>query len=109
LDIEALDFVDHFIGWSLRDLIMKIEPRTNPGHQLFHLVDATWNGNGYHLAFSPNVEAEARAMMMALIPFMTHFYKDTALKWFSASAQRRALGALWDPEKDALRLSTTKQ
>jgi hypothetical protein len=45
-DIEALDFVDHVIGWSLRDLIMKIESRTNPGHQLFHLVDATWNGNG---------------------------------------------------------------
>jgi hypothetical protein len=104
-DIEALDFVDHVIGWSLRDLIMKIESRTNPGNQLFHLVDATWNGNGYHFAFFPNVEAEARAMMMALIPFMTHFYKDTALKWFSASAQRRALGALWDPEKGCVKTS----
>jgi hypothetical protein len=102
-DIEALDFVDHIIGWLLRDLIMKIESRTNTGHPLFHLVDATWNGNGYHFAFFPNVETEARAMMMALIPFMTSFYKDTALKWFLASAQRRALGALWDPEKGCVK------
>jgi hypothetical protein len=110
-DIEALNFVEHVIGWSLRDLIMKIESHTNPGHQLFYLVDTTWNGNGYHFAFFPNVEAEARAMMMALIPFMTHFYKDTALKWFSASAQHRALGGLWDPEKGCvkLRLLMTKQ
>jgi hypothetical protein len=86
-DISVLDFVDPVIGLSLRDLVMKIESRFKPGQKLFHIVDETWNGNGYHFAFFPNVEAEARTMIMALILFLVHYYKETAVKWFSASAQ----------------------
>jgi hypothetical protein len=102
-DISALDFVDAQIGRSLRDLVMKIESRQHPGQQLFHVVDETWNQNGFHFAFFPNVEAEARAMMMSLIPFLVHHYKDTAIKWFSSSAQRRAHGAEWDPVKGCVK------
>jgi hypothetical protein len=39
---------------------MKIESRQQPGQQLFHSVDETWNHNGYNFAFFPNVEAEAK-------------------------------------------------
>jgi hypothetical protein len=37
--------------------------------------------------------------MMELIPFLVHYYKETSAKWFLASAQSRALGAVWDPKK----------
>jgi hypothetical protein len=98
-DISALDFVDPIIGCSLQNLIMKIESRQTPGQQLFHFVDETWNHNGFHFAFFPNVEAEARSMMMALIPFLVHHYHATAVKWFSSVAQTHAHGSEWDPEK----------
>jgi hypothetical protein len=42
-------------------------------------------------------------MMMALLPFLVHHYGSTALKWFSSSAQRRAQGAEWDPEKGCVK------
>jgi hypothetical protein len=75
---------------------MKIHSRETPTHQMFHVVDAIWNGNGFHFAFFPHVEAEAQVMMMALLPFLVHHYGESARKWFSASAQSRALGAEWD-------------
>jgi hypothetical protein len=102
-DISALDFVDPKIGHSLRTLVMKIESRSVKGQPLFHVVDETWNQNDFHFAFFPNVEAEARAMMMALIPFLVHFYDQTATKWFSGSAQRRSQGAKWDEDKGCVR------
>jgi hypothetical protein len=102
-DISALDYVDGKIGRSLRDLVMKIESRTIPGQQLFHVVDETWNQNGFHFAFFPNVETEARSMMMALLPFLVHHYGQTAIKWFSSSAQRRSQGAEWDPDKGCVK------
>jgi hypothetical protein len=103
-DISALDFVDVQIGRSLRELAMKIESRQMPGQQLFHLVDETWNQNGFHLAYFPNVEeAEARAMMMSLIPFLVHHCNDSAIKWFLSSTQRRAAGASWDPKKGCVK------
>jgi hypothetical protein len=102
-DISALDFVDPKIGHSLRTLVMMIESRSVKGQPLFHVVDETWNQNGFHFAFFPNVEAEARAMMMALIPFLVHFYDQTATKWFSASVQRRSQGAEWDEDKGCVR------
>jgi hypothetical protein len=102
-DISAIDFVDPVIGRSLRELIMSIESRQFPGQPLFHIVDLTWSKNGYNFLFFPNVESEARAMMMALLPFLVHHYKATASKWFTASAQSRALGAVWDPEKGCVK------
>jgi hypothetical protein len=102
-DISTLDFVDKKIGRSLRDLIMKIESRQQPGQQLFHSVDETWNHNGYNFAFFPNLEAEARSMMMALIPFLVHHYDESATKWFSAAAQTRSHGAEWNPEKGCIK------
>jgi hypothetical protein len=104
-DISALDFVDVKIGRSLREPVMKIESRQTPGQQLFHLVDETWNQNGFHFAFSSTVKAEARAMMMSLIPFLVHHYNDSAVKWISSSAKRRAAGASWDPEKGCVKTS----
>lgn len=92
-DISALDYVDPTIGRTLRELLMKIESRTVPGQQLFHIVDDTWNLNGINFAFFPDIDAEARGMMMALIPFLVHYYKETALKSVSGTAQSRALGA----------------
>jgi hypothetical protein len=53
-DISALDFVDVQIGRSLRDLVMKIESRQHPGQQLFHVVDETWNQNGFRFALFPS-------------------------------------------------------
>jgi hypothetical protein len=102
-DFTAVDFVDPTIGRSLRELIMKIHSREHPGQQLFHSVDETWNNNGFQFAFFPNVETEARSMMMALLPFLTHHYGATVVKWFSASAQRRAVGAEWDHEKGCVK------
>ena len=78
---------------------MTIESRTVPGQPLFHAVDATWNKNGYHFSFFPNVDSEARTMIMSLIPFLKHHYNDSVVKWLSATAQSRAQGAEWDPNK----------
>ena len=102
-DIDALDFVDPTLGRSLRDLIMKIESRTVVGQPLFHTVDQTWDQNGYQFGFFPNVDTEARSMIMSLIPFLRHHYQESIVKWFSATAQRRALGADWDPEKGCVK------
>jgi len=102
-DLEALDFVDPILGRSLRDLIMKIESRTVVGQPLFHSVDLTWDKNGYQFGFFPNVDSEARSMIMSLIPFLRHHYNDSILKWFSGTAQRRALGAEWDPDKGCVK------
>jgi hypothetical protein len=82
---------------------MSIESRQFPGQPLFHTVDITWSKNGYNFLFFPNVESEARAMMMALLPFLVHHYKATATKWFTAYTQSRALGAVWDPEKGCVK------
>ncbi len=71
-DVMALDFVDSTLQRSLRDLIMKIESRTVPGQPSFHSVDETWNQNGCSFSFFPNVDTEARAMMMSLVPFLRH-------------------------------------
>jgi hypothetical protein len=98
-DIAALDFVDPVIGRLLRDVVMKIESCHFPRQQLFHVSDKNWNKKGVHFAFFPNVGSEAGAMMMARLPFLVHHCKDTATKWFSTSAQIRAQGAEWDPDK----------
>jgi hypothetical protein len=42
-------------------------------------------------------------MMMSLIPFLVHHYSNSAVKWFSSSAQHRAAGASWDPEKGCVK------
>ena len=34
---------------------------------------------------------------------MRHHYKESIVKWFSATAQRRALGAEWDPDKGGIK------
>jgi hypothetical protein len=102
-DIDALDFVDHRLGRSLRDLIMKIESRTVIGQPLFHVVDQTWNKNGFVFVFFPNVDAEARTMMMSLIPFLRHHYQESITKWFSSTSQLRAQGAEWDPDKGCVK------
>ena len=102
-DLEALDFFDLRLGRSLQDLIMKIKSRTVVGQPLFHSVDQTWNKNGYQFGFFPNVDSEARSMIMSLIPFLRHHYKESIVKCFSATAQRRALGAEWDPDKGCVK------
>jgi hypothetical protein len=102
-DIMALDFVDSQLQRSLRDLVMKIESRTVPGQSLFHVVDETWNQNGYTFSFFPNVDTEAQAMMMSLIPFLHHHCHERITKWFSQTAQSRAAGAAWDPEKGCVK------
>jgi hypothetical protein len=102
-DIEALDFIDPQLNRSLRSLIMKIESRLVPGQPLFHVVDETWNQNGYNFSFFPNVQEEARAMMMSLIPFLRHHYNDSIVKWFSSTAQSRAIGAEWNPDKGCVK------
>ena len=102
-DIDALDFVDPRIGRSLRDLIMKIESRTVIGQPLFHVVDQTWNKNGFVFVFFPNVDTEARTMIMSLIPFLRHHYQESIVKWFSSTAQLRAQGAEWDPDKGCVK------
>ena len=86
-DLEALDFVDLQLGRSLRDLIMKIESRTVVGQPLFHSVDQTWDKNGHQFGFFPNVDSKARSMIMSLIPFLRHHYKESILKWFSTTAR----------------------
>jgi hypothetical protein len=102
-DILALDFVDSQLQRSLRDLVMKIESRTVPGQPLFHAVDETWNQNGYIFSFFPNVDTEARAMMISLIPFLRHHYQESITKWFSQTARSRAVGADWDPDKGCVK------
>ena len=103
-DLEAMDFVHLRLGRSLlRDLIMKIESRTVVGQPLFHSVDQTWDKNGYQFDFFPNFDSEARSMIMSLIPFLWHHYKESIVKWFSTTAQRRALGAEWDPDKGCIK------
>jgi hypothetical protein len=51
----------------------------------------------------PNADTEARAMMMSLIPFLRHHCHETITKWFSQTAQSRAAGAAWDPEKGCVK------
>jgi hypothetical protein len=70
---------------------------------LFHAVDETWNQNGYIFSFFPNVDTEARAMMISLIPFLRHHYQESITKWFSQTARSRAAGADWDPDKGCVK------
>ena len=102
-DFEALDFVDLRLGCSLRDLIMIFESRTVVGQPLFHMVDQTWDKNGYQFGLFPNVDSEAWSMITSLIPFLWHHYQESIVKWFSDAAQHRAPGAEWDLDKGCVK------
>jgi hypothetical protein len=82
---------------------MKIESCLVPGQPLFHVVDEMWNQNGCNFSFFPNVEAKAFTVMMSLIPFLRYHHNDSVVKWFSSTAQSRAIGADWDPDKGCVK------
>ena len=98
-DIEALDFVNPRLDCSLRDLAMKIESRTIVTQPLFHSVDKTWNQSGCQFGFFLNVDTEAQSMIVSLIPFLRHHCQESVVKWFSSTAQQRALRAKWDVDE----------
>jgi hypothetical protein len=56
-----------------------------------------------HLLLLLNVDAEAGAMMISLIPFLRHHCQESITKSFSQTARSRAVGADWDPDKGCVK------
>lgn len=105
-EIASLDHRDHHLdNDSLRSLLMKIYSQSFPHLTLFHSIDPHWRGDGFEISFLPQVEEEARAMIMGMLPFLRHhvkvpnYYLD---KCFSSSAVARANTARWNVELGAV-------
>ena len=112
-ELHSIDQPEESSQRTLRSRLMAIKSTTD-GHQLFHSVDPSYVGEGaMQFAFHPSREEEARAMIIALIPYLRwsmaqecldftdvererHFAR-TLYCHFSKDALDRAVGAVWNP------------
>jgi hypothetical protein len=93
----TLDRPEPSTGITLWQIIMSIPSQVFPSTPLFHTVDRTWRSqNGITLTFHPENEAEVRAHIAGLIPFL----KETANPWFmrlfTEEAKIRHFSYHWD-------------
>ena len=112
-ELHSIDQPDSETNLTLRARLMEIRS-TVDGHQLFHSVDPSHIGEGaMQFAFHPAREQEARAMIIALIPYLRwkmaeevpnlsdvareRFFAKTLYCHFSKDALDRAVGAVWNP------------
>ena len=113
-ELHSIDQPDQGTNLTLRSRLMDIRS-TADGHQLFHSVDPSHVGEGaMQFAFHPAREAEARAMIIALIPYLRwkmaqevpdssdvareRFFAKSLYCHFSKDALDRAVGAVWNPD-----------
>ena len=113
-ELHSIDQPDQDTQLTLRSRLMAIRSAKD-GHQLFHAVDPSHIGEGaMQFAFHPAREEEARAMIIALIPYLRwkmaeevpaltdvereRFFAKSLYRHFSKDALDRAVGAVWNPE-----------
>ena len=112
-ELHSIDQPDQETQFTLRSRLMAIRSSAD-GHQLFHTVDPSHVGEGaMQFAFHPAREDEARAMIIALIPYLRwkmaqevpdlsdvereRFFARSLYCHFSKDALDRAVGAVWNP------------
>ena len=112
-ELHSIDQPEESSPHTLRSRLMSIRSSTD-GHQLFHTVDPSHVGEGaMQFAFHPSREEEARAMIIALVPYLRwamaqecpdlsdvereRLFAKTLYCHFSKDALDRAVGAVWNP------------
>ncbi len=77
-------------------MIMLLKSRINKEAPLFHLVDQSWDKNGYVFQCIPAHKEEARAMIPGLIPIIWHKYRDNVVKSFTPNAVEHMKSSIYD-------------
>ena len=96
-EVALLDFSHDDIGFSLRDLIMKMQHSS--GSQLYISVDWNWNKSAVVFIFPTMYEQEARDRIADLASYLNYHHGDNLLrKYFTPDAAERAKRAPWDPD-----------
>ena len=111
-ELHTIDLPDDSTGITLRQRLTAIRSQKD-GFQLFHSVDPSHLGDAVQFTFHPNREEEARAMVIALIPFLRwkmaeeqpdlsavareRFFSKALYRHFSRNALDRAVDAIWNP------------
>ena len=97
---------------TLRELLNTINSNKEPGTQIFHSVDNSYQPGAVVFSFHPDREEEARTMVSSLIPYLKHEVllgkvDETArdqqailsrriFRHFTSEAIERSEGAVWN-------------
>ena len=111
-ELHTIDQPDERTGLTLRQRLTAIRSQKD-GFQLFHSVDPSHIGDAVQFTFHPNREEEARAMVIALIPYLRwkmseenpsltavereRFFSRALYRHFNRDALDRAVDAIWNP------------
>jgi len=100
-EIATIDLVDQTFCTSFCAVLMNIPDPTEPTAKLFHLVNITFNWDGYIFRFHPSRSQMARDVVAGLLVFLTGIWSGLVdptkfHKFFSATAIERAQDAWWD-------------
>ena len=111
-ELTSIDQPDERTGFTLRQRLTAIKSQKD-GFQLFHSVDPSHIGDTVQFTFHPNREEEARAMVIALIPYLRwkmadeqpelspverkRFFSRALYRHFNRDALDRAVDAVWNP------------
>ena len=100
-EISSLDhsFPDEegFKG-TVRDRLMWIRSQERPQLPQFVNVTSQYNGTGVVFTFIPQLESEARSIVVSIIPYFCYEYGDDMKKYFKLDAWLMHEDTQWDPE-----------
>ena len=100
-EISSLDHSfsdeDGFKG-TVRDRLMWIRSQERPHLPQFVNVTSQYNGTGVVFTFIPQLESEARSIVVSIIPYFHHAYGEDIEKYFKLDAWTMHEDTHWDPE-----------
>ena len=113
-EVQGLDIYPGSNYPTLREILNTLESNKEPGVQIFHSVDDSFQPGAVVFTFHPSREDEARTMVSSLVPFLkwaTLIGKEELsimeqeqirsrriYKNFTSEAMERAEGAVWNDE-----------
>ncbi len=83
-------------------MTVSLKSRKNNDEPLFHLVDHTWDKNGYIFQYFPVYEEEAQVTIPGLIPLLPHKFADNIMKSFTLDAVECMQIAEYDVDREVL-------
>lgn len=90
-------------GRTLRELILEIPLRDEPGRQAFLSVDRSFNDGDTKFYFYKTHAAECRSRITTLLPYLvfTNSHMEKGIKaCFTGGAVQRSQGVKWDPVRN---------
>ena len=96
LDHSFLD-VDGFKG-TVHECLMWIKSQEHPQLSQFVNVTSQYNGTGVIFTFIPQLESEARSIVVSIIPYFCYEYGNDMKKYFKPDAWLMHEDTQWDPD-----------